>query len=161
MADLQPFLTNQKPAWKRGWLIQTDQSETWTIPRDKQLLVNFHQKGCDWSTLERLTGNCLLAWHLHDVTSSPSVTSASFPSRFLIGPFEWVSLVSMQVSDWSIWVSHVVFWTTVIASYQSLRSDWSMWKILLSDWLFVVGSEVYFSKFLLQCPLLQNAHFFL
>ena len=50
----------------------------------------------------------------------------------------------MQVFDWSVWMSHVAFWTTVIAWYQSLRSDRSIWKILLCDFLFVVGSEVYY-----------------
>ena len=100
------------------------------FPPERLWLVN------SWKVDRKLSPCVTLAWR-------PSVTSASFPSRFLIGKFEWVSLVSMQVSDWSIWMSHVVFWTTVIAPYQSLLSDWSIWKILLCDWLFVVGSEVY------------------
>ena len=55
-----------------------------------------------------------------------------------------VSLVSIQVSDCSIWMSHVVFWMAVIASYQSLCSYWSIWKILPCDLAFVLGSEVYY-----------------
>ena len=101
------------PSWKKwGRSSQTatnNKKNAPPLPRDRQLLVNFHQKGCDWSALERLTGNWLLEWHLHDVTSSPSVTWASFPSRFLIGPFEWVSLVSIQVFEWSVWMGQPRF----------------------------------------------------
>ena len=106
------------PSWKKwGRSSQTatnNKKNAPPLPRDRQLLVNFHQKGCDWSALERLTGNCLLEWHWHEVTSTPSITWASFPSRFLISPFEWVSLVSIQVFDWSVWMGqpcfHPGFW---------------------------------------------------
>ena len=134
----------------------------------KRMLRLFHVTDCYWSisTRKAVIGQLLKGWQEIVSLSDTCKTwrrvqtsrkprfhpgfwlvrlngSASFPSRFSIGPFQWVSLVSIQVSDWSVWMSHVAFWTTVIASYQSLRSDWSIWKILLCDWLFVVGSEVY------------------
>ena len=137
----------------------------------KRMLRPFHVTDSYWSisTSKAVIGQLLKGWQQIVSLSDTGMTwrrvqasreprfhpgfwlvrlkgSASFPSRFLIGPFEWVSLVSIQVCDWSVWMSHVAFSTTVIASYQSLRSDWSIWKILLCDWLFVVGSEVYYYK---------------